>query len=83
MLTAKPFCVFHDAYLVRFDGGELLVLLDKVADLWELVSAFLSCSFRLCSRLDHCFKVPSVMDSAICGTLTTVSAVSAVSFWWI
>jgi hypothetical protein len=28
------------------------------------------------ARFDHCFKVPSVMDSAICGTLTMVSAAS-------
>lgn len=27
------------------------------------------------TRFDHCLRVPSVIDSAICGTLTTVSAV--------
>ena len=73
----------REPYLVRLDGGNLFVLLDKIADLCRTCqrSIWLAAPQTECSvggrgrlRFDHCFNVPSVIDSAICGTLTMVSA---------
>ena len=65
--------------LVGFDGRDLFVLLNVVADLcWGSVLGIVGvCMVH--ARFDHCFRVPSVIDSAICGTLTTVSAAGGVS----
>jgi len=63
--------------LVGLDGGNLLVLLNVVADLCVFVSMCLAPLRRVSSRFDHCFSVPSVMDSAISGTLTVVTSAAA------
>lgn len=80
-LVPSPDVAETSAYLVRFDGGNLLVDLDVVTDLCKCISKPSNFRLESRSRFDHCFKVPSVMDSAICGTLTTVSATENVSIW--
>lgn len=63
--------------LVGLDGSDLLVLLNVVADLCMLLVLRRGVVQRQSSRFDHCFSVPSVMDSAISGTLTVVTSAAA------
>jgi hypothetical protein len=63
----------RDIDLVRLNGGDLLVLLDVVANLWRMLVRTFNSNMNSV-RFDHCFSVPSVMDSAISGTLTVVTS---------
>lgn len=74
--------VDSDINLVGFNGCNFLILLDVVADLYS-TGLDLNWQQRLWvhTRFDHCFRVPSVMDSAISGTLTIFSARHGGSVW--
>ncbi len=70
-------CVQRNVDLVGLDGSNLLILLNVVADLCMLSVCASVSSVAVSSRFDHCFSVPSVMDSAISGTLTVVTSAAA------
>ena len=64
------------SYLVGLNGGNFLVALDEVTDLCRTVSKLQEPDRKKISdiRFENCFRVPSVMDSAMLGTLTIESA---------
>ena len=68
------------AYLVCFDGRNLVVLFDEIPDLYIGFSQREARDMVDMNghsgdiRLDHCFNVPSDIDSAMVGTLTILSA---------
>ena len=79
-------------YLVRLDGRNLLILFNVISNLCVLVSRSGRppslppkgiASFQDSHVLfDHCFNVPSEMDSAISGTLTITDAVITSLVTW-
>ena len=61
-------------HLVGFNSGDLFVLGDVVTNLCRTVRVSLMMHGAEVVRLVNCFRVPSEIDSAIWGTLTTWSA---------